>query len=63
MFLEYLNKVSTLVKYVYSIEDIFYLLAFWELSFISFKDFCRYFIVFSLLLFEIIHLINLINNL
>jgi len=37
MFLEYLNKVSTLVKYIYSIEDIFYLLAFWELSFISFK--------------------------
>ena len=28
LFLENLNKVSTLVKYIYSIEDIFYLLAF-----------------------------------
>ena len=58
--LKYLNKVSTLVKYIYSIEDIFYLLAFWELSFISFKDFCRYFIVFFITSFEI-YLFNKFN--
>jgi len=60
MFLEYLNEVSTLVKYIYSIEDIFYLLAFWELSFISFKVFLSIFYCFFHYFFEI-YLFNKFN--